>query len=145
MGEKIKQPKLFTILLCVAIFLLSAGIITIIVGAILLSTGDYDVHILAPATMVPGGLAIYFSLLCFIWGFMPKLEKAMIEKAKYVQQITKQSQTEIATTQAEISHKALKQTAKAIKEGLKDTKFCKECGKEIDADAKFCKECGTKQ
>ena len=31
---------------------------------------------------------------------------------------------------------------KAIKEGLKDTMYCKHCGKEVDVDSKFCKHCG---
>ena len=145
MEEKIKKPKLYTILLVVAICLLSIGIITVIVGVTLVLTGNNDYAILLPATICPGAVLIFFSFPCFMIGLSPQIAKVQIEKARYIQQLTKQSQTEFATTNAEIMNNAVKRTARAVKDGLTNTKFCKECGKEIDSDAKFCKECGTKQ
>lgn len=40
---------------------------------------------------------------------------------------------------------AVKEVAKAVKEGLNEENeqlFCKYCGKKIDSDSKFCKYCG---
>ena len=53
--------------------------------------------------------------------------------------------TDIADTGADIASGAIKKTVKAIKEGLKDTKFCKHCGAEIDANSVFCNKCGKEQ
>ena len=47
--------------------------------------------------------------------------------------------------QAEINKESIKTTASAIKEGLRDTMYCKHCGALIDADSKFCKSCGKEQ
>ena len=53
---------------------------------------------------------------------------------------------ETATKEANISKDAIEIKAKAIKDGFtKDTIYCKHCGAVIDRDSKFCKECGKEQ
>jgi membrane protease subunit (stomatin/prohibitin family) len=52
---------------------------------------------------------------------------------------------DMADVGAYASHDAIKSTARAMKEGFKDTMFCKHCGAEIDRDSKFCSECGGAQ
>ena len=51
----------------------------------------------------------------------------------------------IADTTANISKDAITTTVGAIKKGIKDTIYCKHCGKIIDKDSKFCKYCGKEQ
>ena len=51
----------------------------------------------------------------------------------------------IADNTADIVNEALTKTAEAFKNGIKDTKFCKHCGAQIDADSKFCSKCGKEQ
>lgn len=52
---------------------------------------------------------------------------------------------DVADVGAYATHDAVKTTAGAVREGLRDTKFCPECGTEIDRDSKFCPECGHRQ
>lgn len=51
---------------------------------------------------------------------------------------------EIKTMEADIEKGAITTKAAAVKEGFTKgkTMFCKHCGASIDADSKFCKECG---
>ena len=75
-------------------------------------------------------------------GFRPEMAKLSTKTAKYIQEENKEDLKEIVTTTAEIHSEAVTVTTKAIKEGLKDTMYCKHCGKEVDIDSKFCKHCG---
>ena len=51
----------------------------------------------------------------------------------------------IADTEARINKNAIKETAKAIKEGLiNNTTYCKYCGSSVDSDSVYCKSCGKK-
>ena len=51
----------------------------------------------------------------------------------------------IADTEARINKDAIKETAKAIKEGLiNNTTYCKYCGSSVDSDSIYCKSCGKK-
>lgn len=51
----------------------------------------------------------------------------------------------IADTEARINKDAIKETAKAIKEGLiNNTTYCKYCGSSVDSDSVYCKSCGKK-
>ena len=51
----------------------------------------------------------------------------------------------IADTEARINKEAIKETAKAIKEGLiNNTAYCKYCGSSVDSDSVYCKSCGKK-
>ena len=78
-------------------------------------------------------------------GALKDLSKTTINLGKDIQEENKDSLSQMASTMAEINQTAITNTARAVKKGLKDTKFCKECGAQIDADSKFCNNCGTKQ
>lgn len=80
-----------------------------------------------------------------ISGFKTEIAKLHTRTTKYIQEENKQDLTDIASTTADIASDAITTTTKSIKKGLKDTKFCKHCGKEIDKDSKFCSECGKEQ
>ena len=90
--------------------------------------------------MMPIGFFIGFTFLML--GFRPEISKMATKSVKYIQQENKEVLKDIASTNAEINSDAVTTTARAIKEGLKNTIFCKHCGKEIDADSKFCRYCG---
>ena len=76
---------------------------------------------------------------------LKNMSKTAINLNKDIQEENKDSLSQMASTMAEINQTAVTTTARAVKKGLKDTKFCKECGAQIDADSKFCNNCGTKQ
>ena len=78
-------------------------------------------------------------------GFKPEITKMATKSAKYIQQENQEDLTDIVNTTADIASGAIIKTVKAVKKGIKDTKFCKHCGSEIDADSTFCKECGGEQ
>ena len=65
--------------------------------------------------------------------------------SRYIQQENRADLTDISTAQADIQSEGFKKAARAVKEGLKDVKYCQECGTEIDENANFCSKCGAKQ
>ena len=87
-----------------------------------------------------------FSSITFLMiGFRPEITRMNTKSARYIQQENKEELTDIANTTADIASGAISSTTKAIKKGLRDAKFCKHCGAEIDADSKFCNSCGGEQ
>ena len=98
------------------------------------------------------GTKIFCGIACcmistpfFFLGFRPEITKMATKSAKYIQDENKEDLKDIVDTTADIAGDAITKTTKAIKKGLKDTKFCKHCGAEIDADSKFCSSCGKEQ
>ena len=87
-------------------------------------------------------LGFFIGFAGLMFGFRPELSKMTIKSAKYIQQENREDLKDLTKTSAEIASDAIKTTTKAIKEGLKDSMYCKHCGAEIDADSKFCKSCG---
>ena len=143
--NKIKEPKLHKVLRIVGALLLVAGITLVVLSFVFQK--QFNGHNVGPsaALLVPGAFVTMSGLSMLMFGFLPMLKKQMIRTQRYIQQETKQDQQTIADTGAEIIHGAVKETAKAVKEGFKDSVYCKHCGKQIDADAKFCKHCGKEQ
>lgn len=74
-----------------------------------------------------------------------KMMSKQVEASKRVIEANKDNIKSISDNVAEATKGGVKTTARAIKEGLKDTVFCKHCGAEIEADSTFCKVCGKKQ
>ena len=88
---------------------------------------------------------LFLTVAFLATGFRPEITKMTTKSARYIQQENKEDLTGIANTTADIASGAITKTTRAIKKGIKDTKFCKHCGAEIDADSKFCNNCGGEQ
>ena len=93
--------------------------------------------------LVIAGFVFTFAMM-FSPKFKSKLLGKQIEASKYIIDEHKNDIKSISDNVAEATKGATKTTARAIKEGFKDTIFCKHCGAEIEADSKFCKVCGKK-
>lgn len=76
---------------------------------------------------------------------LKKMANDMIDLQNEILDENQNKLTKIANQSADINSGAVTKTAKALKQGFKDTKFCKDCGAEIDIDSKFCKICGKEQ
>ncbi len=70
-------------------------------------------------------------------------EEIYAENGEQIERVNKKS-AELEAAGTKVKYEA---AASGIKEGLsgEPTKYCHECGKEINASAKFCSECDTKQ
>ena len=150
MDKKTQAPKIFLILRFVALGLVLTGVILIILACTVFSTqdryGDIEPSL---GCLFPGVVMTFISIPCLMISLMPVFHKVSVKTAKYLQETSREDLEDIATTSAEIGSEATTITAKAmatgLKEGFKDTKFCKHCGSEIDKDSKFCSECGGQQ
>ena len=132
--NKAKLPKIFIVLLVLAPIFLAGGIIMIVFGS-MNSISD-------PALMGLGMFLLFLAIVCFMFGLIPIINKVGVKTAKYLQENNKEDLKDIASGTADITSGAVTKTTKAIKQGLKNTKFCKYCGAEIDAEANFCSKCG---
>lgn len=158
--KKIKTPVAFIVFRVLSLVCLIIGIVGVIKAV---NTDPYNNFGFVAMAML--GFFFAFGFAC--WGFYPQIQKftlkmgrhvaessseelkglskTMIGIQKDVQEENKDSLTSIASTSADINSEAITKKAKAVKKGLKDTKFCKNCGKEIDADSSFCSKCGCEQ
>ncbi|MBR4943497.1 MAG: zinc ribbon domain-containing protein [Clostridia bacterium] len=137
-----KKPKIFTIFKIIGV----AGLAIIILAVVLFITGFGNFesnNFMIGMFLFPVGVGA--CVFGFTSGFKPEIAKFRVQTAKYVQQETKDDLTDLATSTAEIHSEAVTTTAKAVKKGLTQTKYCKHCGAEIDADSKFCSQCGKEQ
>ena len=127
-----------------------------ILGALALAVGVWGIILSASGFgdfssndfMIGGFMAtfgIFLGVSFLAIGFTPSLARFSTKLAKTVQRENADDIKEIATGAAKISEDAIEISAAAVKRGLSDTCFCKECGEKIDADSKFCKKCGTAQ
>ena len=138
MNNKPKHFTLFKVIGFVGAIIAIIGIINLISGF-----GDFTTHnFLIGMFLFPIGMFVGVMFLSL--GFRPELTKMATKSAKYIQEENKQVLKDIVSTSAEITSEAVTTTAKAVKEGLKDTMYCKHCGKLIDKDSIYCKECGNK-
>ncbi len=138
--SKNEKPKLFFWLKLIGALLLIIGIILVILGTAVSGNSIPNLSL-----MMPGLVCIVFSIPVLFASFIPNINKTAIKTVKYLQQNNKEDLKDIVDTTADISGDAITKTAKAIKKSIKDTKYCKECGEEIDKDSKFCSHCGKEQ
>ena len=136
-----KKPGHFAVLKVIgfiAIFIAITGLCLIFAG--FGSSGDLFIF---------GGFMLSFGsfagAICLTCGFKPEISRLSARTQKYIQDQNKQDLADIANTKADIASDAITKTTKAIHNGLRATKYCKNCGVEIDADSKFCNICGEKQ
>ena len=132
--NKNKLPIIFLIFKILGLGLIVGGIVVLIVKKNEFGGGMF------PAFPMMG-----FGLVITVWGFIPNISKMAIKTNRYLQEENKQDLTDIANTSADISSEAITKTTRAVKEGLKETMYCKHCGSQIDIDSKFCKVCGKSQ
>jgi len=126
--------------------------------------GEHTVLFVIPAVLIIAGiLALALSTprkrLKRINKLMNQNEDVLKEMAKKSAEISGSARNEflhenedmlkeMSKKGAEINSEGIKITAKAVKEGFTETKltkFCKNCGKEIDENSKFCNFCGKEQ
>lgn len=96
------------------------------------------------AILCVAGFAFTFAIMLSP-KFKAKIMGKQIEAGRYMVEEHKDDFKSISDNIADATKGATKTTVRAIKEGFKDTVFCKHCGAEIEADSKFCKVCGKKQ
>lgn len=137
-----KKPIRFIILKIVGfvgVAVLIAGIVLAIKGF-----GDFESNNFMIGTFVAvAGVAIGGA--CLASGFGPEIAKARAKTIRYIQEENKDDLSAIATNNAQIMSDAVTITTGAVKDGIKETKFCKHCGEKIDKDSKFCASCGKEQ
>lgn len=138
-----KKPKQFLILKIVGF----VGLALLIFGIYMAITGFGDFEnegkFMVGIMLTP--FALIMTFVGLIMGFKPEIAKMKAKSAKYIQQENKQDLSDIALNIAEINKQAVQETAKAIKTGVEDTKFCRFCGAQIKADSAFCDKCGKEQ
>lgn len=149
--EKKQLPKMFTVLKIMGCVLLAVSIALFIIGATkhvpaMGDSGWFEAETSKNDLLFGGGVCLMFGIFLLIGGFSPKINKAMskvhIQTTSEIIQENKEDLKTISDTTADISAGAITKTTKAIKDGIKDTMFCKHCGQAIDADSVFCKHCG---
>ena len=142
-NNNISKPKIFLKLRIIGFSLLGFGAVMAVIGLSLF--GNFDSSFIGITLLSIGGFCIVPGIAMVFISFAPGINKTMIKTAKYIQEDNKEDLKDIASTEAEIKEAAITRTAKAVKNGFVDTKFCKHCGEEIDADSKFCSKCGKEQ
>lgn len=145
-----KAPKVYLILKIIGFLMIAVGAVLIIVGLIqnVPSMGD-DSWFNASTTrmgLIFGGLACcLFGIFLTITGFTPSIMKVQIKTQKHVINENADDLKNIADTGADIVSGGVGKIVKTVKDNIKDNKFCKFCGKEIDGESIYCPFCGKKQ
>lgn len=144
--EEPKEPRHLGVLRVLATVLLIIGIVLIVLGVgVVRQSSNFGGSRPTPALFVPGIFAAFFSIPCFVIGFSAKIGKMHMEKIKYMQELNKETMTDIASNSADIAGEGITKVTKAVKKGLsadEKKRYCMHCGEEIDADSRFCKRCG---
>ena len=96
-------------------------------------------------------IAIFIFVLTFVLMFSPKARGKMMSKQvksmKYMMDESKDDIQNISTNMADATKGGIETTARALKKGFTEDEgiYCKHCGNKIDKDSKFCKNCGKEQ
>lgn len=135
------QPKVFKTLLILAPIFMVAGIILVILANTVLADGMMP----NVAALIPGSFLVFIGFACLMFGLVPVLNKTAIKLQKHIQEENKEDLTSIANTKVEINKQAIQTAVKTGTQAMKSSKYCKECGAEIDLDSKFCNKCGKEQ
>ena len=143
--SEFKKPKAYIVCKTVAFVLLAIAAVFFVGGLVHeIMNPDHSNNGTIVIVRIGVGFAI-LSIIMFIIAFGPERRRMLAKYARYRQNETKDIATDIYLTQAEIKSGGIKTIAKAFKDGMKDSIFCKHCGAEIDQDSKFCRECGKEQ
>ncbi len=140
-----KKPKIYKALKIIAPIMLAVGILLIVLAVAVFKTPIGEMEQPNIAVLVIGSLFATFSIPLFIMGFLPEIQKMQLKTMQYVQKENASVLENMANTQADINKQAVQKTTNAVKSELKGSKYCSECGKQIDEDSKFCNYCGKKQ
>lgn len=140
--KKSKFTTAFLILKIIGPILIIAGIVCFVISNS--NFGNFENDNFMTYAII-GGICLFIGFICTAFGFVPDIAKLNIKLAKHIQNENKDDLKDIVDTGTDIVGEATTKTAKNIKKGLKDTKFCKNCGEEIEADSKFCSHCGAEQ
>lgn len=148
--KKTTKPVFFMILKIIGFALLAIGIIILITNLnkqvpSMGSNGWFEAERSKSFGIFAGIAFSMISIFIISIAFSPEIKKLTVKTTKYVLDENKDDIKSIADTSAEIGSDAITTVTKSIKKGLKDTKFCKHCGTEIDADSRFCNTCGKEQ
>lgn len=145
--KNLKEPKHLKICRIVGFLLLVTGVVLIVLGCAVFRkvwswNGDTMIN---PALVFPGAFICAIGLMLLFMGFSAKISKMSVESERYVQEIAKDDLKSIANTSVDIVSEPITKVVKTVKNSIKNTKFCKHCGGEIDSDSQFCKHCGKEQ
>ena len=125
------------------------GVIGIILGVFGMFLSLMGLNDFNQGTLMIGGFLTTFGFFigipALIIGFLPEISRFTTKTRKYIQQENKEDLQDIANNKSEIVSGAATNLTKAIKKGIKDNKFCQNCGAEISIEAKYCSECGAQQ
>ena len=135
------KPKHFLIFKIIGFL----GILIAITGIVFFITGfgDFETNnFMIGLFMFPIG--VFIGIFGLITGFRPEISKISTKTIKYIQEENKEDLQDIMNNTAEIAADAVTMTAKAVKDWLQNSIYCKHCGKEIDADSAYCRYCGKK-
>lgn len=140
--KKSKLPIVFTILKIIGPILIIAAIVCFVISQN--NFGNFENDNFMQFGLI-SSICFFVGFLCTAIGFLPNIQKMNIKMAKHIQTENKDDLKDLADTNADIMGDAVTKTAKNVKKGLKDTKFCKYCGSEIDTDSVYCNKCGKEQ
>lgn len=140
-NNQVQEPKYFKVSRVLGFCFIPVAIL----GIVFLAVGFGGNTSLFVLGSIFTSLGLFLTIAFLMFGFLPKISKANVKLSRYIQQENRADLTDISTAQADIQSEGFKKAARAVKEGLKDVKYCQECGTEIDENANFCSKCGAKQ